>query len=143
VAKKKQRVGPVRAFGRDGDSAPGELSELGCPDCTGVLAVRALGDGGHLAFQCRVGHAYSAESLIEGKEEQLESALWIAIELSEEVAVLHTELALRAQRSGRRDTATRYVARAGRARRAAKAIREVIGHDGPAVQGSDQKRGRR
>jgi two-component system, chemotaxis family, protein-glutamate methylesterase/glutaminase len=67
---------------------------MGCPDCSGVLSQVKDGDGPHLHFICRVGHAYSLHSLVQAKEEQLEHALWSAISLLEHVAMID-ELLLR------------------------------------------------
>lgn len=43
-----------------------ELTDLGCPDCPGVLAL--LRTENQMSFVCSVGHAFSSESLIEAKE---------------------------------------------------------------------------
>ena len=44
--------------------SPG-LSGFSCPDCGGRLW--EIQDGGLLRFRCRVGHMYSADSLVDGK----------------------------------------------------------------------------
>src|SRR5688572_9433807 len=65
----------VPSFGRQ--EVPGRrLTDLGCPDCPGVLAAHTEGRKGHLTFVCRVGHVFAADTLIEAKEEALELALW-------------------------------------------------------------------
>src|SRR5688572_5852439 len=104
------RLRQGQEFGRDRDSAPGGLTDLGCPDCRGVLAVQEIGDGGHLSFECRVGHAFSSESLVAAKEEQLETALWTVVELFEEMNMLHNDLAARARDSGGQELARRFTA---------------------------------
>lgn len=63
----------------------GQLTQLGCPDCRGVLAVKELGENGYLSFSCQVGHTFSEESLLERKEAELEESLWVAVGTSEEL----------------------------------------------------------
>ena len=79
--------------------APGPAS-LVCPDCGGALSVRAEGDAEYLLFVCQVGHSYSATTLLSGKEERLEQALWSAVYLVEEMAGLLVDLAARRGRDG-------------------------------------------
>lgn len=106
---------------------------MGCPDCRGVLAVREEGRRGHLAFSCRVGHAYSGESLIRCKEEQLEDTLWSAVEVYEETALLHSEMSARARADGVREIADAYQARAQRASALVADLRQIIARDAPAT----------
>jgi two-component system chemotaxis response regulator CheB len=60
-----------------------------CPDCGGALWVV---DEELLRFRCRVGHAFSPESLFVGKRDALEAALWAAIVDLEERADLSRRL---------------------------------------------------
>jgi CheY-like chemotaxis protein len=92
------------------------LTSIGCPDCSGVLSAREEGDTGLLVFRCTVGHTFSNESLIAAKEEQLESALWAAVELFREVALICGELAARAERGGPGAQPDTYACRIERAR---------------------------
>jgi two-component system chemotaxis response regulator CheB len=85
-------------------SHPGEPSGFSCPDCNGVLW--AIRDGGLERFRCRVGHAWSPESLITRQSESLEAALWIALRSLEERAALAGRLAEPAGRRGHRITAS-------------------------------------
>ena len=92
------------------------MTDLGCPDCRGVLAVREEGRQGHLTFVCSIGHGYSGESLIRSKEEQLEDTLCAAVELYQEVAQLHHEARPERMRAeGGRGIADAYQRRAKRA----------------------------
>jgi two-component system chemotaxis response regulator CheB len=55
----------------------GEPSEFTCPECGGTLWEQQ--EGNLLRFRCRVGHAYSTESLVAEQREALEGALWGAV----------------------------------------------------------------
>lgn len=64
----------------------GTLSEFTCPECGGTLW--NVEGQGLLRFRCRVGHAYSAESLFAGKQQALEAAIYAAVVALEERADL-------------------------------------------------------
>ncbi|MST33211.1 chemotaxis protein CheB [Acidimicrobiaceae bacterium USS-CC1] len=78
-------VSPPDGGEDDGDvDDPGEpeLTEFTCPECGGAL--RRDERYGAWRFRCRVGHTYSATSLLTGKHDALETALWAAIVALEE-----------------------------------------------------------
>ena len=148
MAKQRRRAAPARVvprrtrgglgpFGRRGEKAEGaDLTDIGCPDCRGVLAVEERSSG-QLAFFCRVGHAYSGQSLVVAKEDQLENALWSAVETYEEVAMLGREMAQRLRRAGTRAGRSTHEERARRATRNAATLRGLIGRDRPALLRDD------
>jgi two-component system, chemotaxis family, protein-glutamate methylesterase/glutaminase len=103
---------------------PGEPSGFSCPDCNGVLW--AIRDGGLQRFRCRVGHAWSSESLLTRQSEALEAALWIALRSLEERAALARRLAEPARRRGHTITATRFEEQATEAQQAARVVRELL-----------------
>lgn len=76
------------------DGRPGEPSQFACPDCGGVLW--EMKDAGMLRFRCRVGHAYTAQSLDAQQAEGVEGALWAAIRALEESASLARQMAEKA-----------------------------------------------
>ncbi|TMK87352.1 MAG: chemotaxis protein CheB [Actinobacteria bacterium] len=104
----------------------GDPSEFTCPECGGTLWEQQEGD--LLRFRCRVGHAYSTESLLADQREALEAALWGAVVALEERADLANRLAGRMEDRGRAHRAGRYVREAGDARRRAGIVREAIAH---------------
>src|SRR5437016_4764026 len=106
----------------------GEPSEFTCPECGGTLWEQEEGD--FLRFRCRVGHAYSTESLLAEQREALEGALWGAVVALEERADLATRLAGRMEGRGRSHRAGRYNREAGDARRRVAIVREAITHLG-------------
>jgi two-component system, chemotaxis family, protein-glutamate methylesterase/glutaminase len=105
-------------------SHPGEPSGFSCPDCNGVLW--AIQDGGLERFRCRVGHAWSPESLITRQSESLEAALWIALRSLEERAALAGRLAEPARRRGHTITASRFEEQATEAQQAARVVRNLL-----------------
>jgi two-component system chemotaxis response regulator CheB len=56
------------------ENRPGNPSQFACPECGGVLW--ELDGEGMLRFRCRVGHAYTADSLSVEQAEAVEGALW-------------------------------------------------------------------
>ena len=57
----------------DAGRHPGELSGFTCPECSGPLY--GIQDGILERFRCRVGHAYTAAGVLEGKINALEEAV--------------------------------------------------------------------
>jgi two-component system chemotaxis response regulator CheB len=55
---------------------PGTPSTFACPECGGTLW--ELQEGELTRFRCRVGHAFSPDSLLAEQSEALETALWSA-----------------------------------------------------------------
>ena len=113
------------------------VTDMGCPDCSGVLALEVLGEQGHLRFCCQVGHAFSQESLMRGKEEQLERALWTTIETYEEIKLLCLAL----QERSEPDAAAAYAQRAKRAAEVSSHLRKVLAQDGPVVPSVSENKG--
>jgi two-component system chemotaxis response regulator CheB len=113
----------------------GEPSEFTCPDCGGTLWEQPEGD--LLRFRCRVGHAYSTESLVARQMESLEHALWAAVVALEERADLAQRLRRRMAARGSHGTASRFDREAADARRRARLVRETITHLSRADAGAD------
>jgi two-component system, chemotaxis family, protein-glutamate methylesterase/glutaminase len=72
----------------DGPQATGEQkpSAFACPECHGVLW--EMEEREHLRYRCRVGHAYTADTLRVSLSESAENSLWAALRAVEEKAAL-------------------------------------------------------
>jgi two-component system chemotaxis response regulator CheB len=73
------------------DELPVQPSGYGCPSCGGALFQYATEPNPR--FRCRVGHAWSAESLLDEQAIALEGALWIALRALEEKSALGRRMA--------------------------------------------------
>jgi two-component system chemotaxis response regulator CheB len=108
----------------DSGEHPGELSRFACPECSGPLY--EIRDGEFLRFRCRVGHAYTAENVLEEKSVALEHALYAALNTLEENVEMADRLAVRSRNHEHRHAAERFEERAREARRQAAVIRQVL-----------------
>jgi two-component system chemotaxis response regulator CheB len=108
----------------DGDDHPGSPAGFSCPDCSGALW--SIEEAGMLRFRCRVGHAWSAESLLAQQSEALEGALWMALRSLEEKAALSRDLGRRAELDDRTLSAARFSGLADEATNAARLIRDLL-----------------
>jgi two-component system chemotaxis response regulator CheB len=101
----------------------GPPSALSCPECRGPLW--EIAEGALTRYRCRVGHAYSEETLVAEHTAGVEAALWSAIEVLEERAELLRKVADRA-RPAKPGAANRLEEGARDALKRAMVIREVL-----------------
>lgn len=102
----------------------GKPSSYACPDCHGVLW--EVQEDDLLRFRCRVGHAFSPESLLAAQSDALEDALWTALRALEESAALTDRLGGRAGERGHDLAAGRFEQQATDARGRAGIIRQAL-----------------
>jgi two-component system chemotaxis response regulator CheB len=77
--------------GNEGDGVTGELTDLTCPECRGTIwEVRR---GRAADYRCRVGHTYSAKSMLAEHYAAQEKTLYAAVVALEEGASLARRLA--------------------------------------------------
>jgi two-component system chemotaxis response regulator CheB len=102
---------------------PGVPAGISCPDCNGAMFEI---DYDVLRFRCRVGHAWSPESLFAKQLEEAEAALWIAVRSLEEKAALHRRLAETAAENGQEVAIGLHEQKAEEAARTASTIRRLV-----------------
>jgi two-component system, chemotaxis family, protein-glutamate methylesterase/glutaminase len=119
------------------DRKPGDPSVFACPECGGTLW--EMHDHDLVRYRCRVGHAYSAESLLAEKSESLEAAMWTALRALEEQAALSRRMIERAVTQGRTSSANSYRGKVAEAESHAELIRRVLltRHPDPSTQTFD------
>jgi two-component system chemotaxis response regulator CheB len=110
---------------------PGTPSGFTCPECHGALW--EIEDGDLLRFRCRVGHAYSLDSLHSAQSEAVEAALWSAMLALKERSTLARRMAKNARHRGQVRTADRYEARAEESDRQAALLLDLLQSRGSAA----------
>jgi two-component system chemotaxis response regulator CheB len=108
----------------DARDHPGEPSPYSCPECGGVLW--EIRDGELIRFRCRVGHAYTSETLTTEQALTVEHALWSALRALEEHAAVRRRMADRATLNGNTITAERYRRRARELDAQAEQVRNLV-----------------
>ncbi len=106
------------------DDRAGKPSTFGCPDCGGTLW--ELQQQNLLRFRCRIGHAYSLESLLAKQSDALEDALWFALRALEEKASLTKRMGKRMRDRNQHLAAERMEEQAQDALTRANVIRETL-----------------
>ncbi|MGE0158476.1 MAG: chemotaxis protein CheB [Gemmatimonadales bacterium] len=99
----------------------GTLSPFTCPACRGSLW--ELDDGGILRYRCHTGHAFSAESLVDGQSIEIEEALYSALRALEEKATVLRRLH---ERVGAAVSGLDYETRASELDQAAEVVRGLL-----------------
>lgn len=116
------------ALGPASQAHPGTPSPYACPDCAGVLFELA---GDHDRFRCRVGHAWSGESLIDEQGSAVQRALWMALRAVEERTALTRQVAESAAKAGRTWSADHFTRVSVEAGRHAEVLRHLVIGRGP------------
>jgi two-component system, chemotaxis family, protein-glutamate methylesterase/glutaminase len=111
----------------DGHMKVGTPSVFSCPECGGVLW--EIRDEDLVRFRCRVGHAFSIESMMAAQSEGVEEALWAALKTLEESVSLSRRLQVQARERGQDWLAGRFKERLQDAEQRAEVIRLVLFKD--------------
>lgn len=96
--KREVRIAEMETNPLNDHEQVGKTSAYSCPDCGGVLWETQ--DSELTRFRCRVGHAFSTESILAQQSENIEQALWVALKTLEENVDLSHRMAQQAQRNG-------------------------------------------
>jgi two-component system chemotaxis response regulator CheB len=102
----------------------GPPSVFTCPECHGTLF--RVEDGGLARYRCRVGHGFSAESLLDAESGALEAALWSALRTLQERNDLMRRMAERARRQGQHSAADRFEERVREGNENAAVLRQLL-----------------
>ncbi len=103
---------------------PGKVSVFTCPECHGTLW--EADQRGIVRFRCRVGHVYSADSMLAAQTDSVDRALWTALRSLEERAALTHRLAERAEERQHKWVARAFAERAQAADGHAAVIRQLL-----------------
>ena len=118
------RMAELEADALHDDQRPGQPSPYSCPDCGGVMW--EIPDGEYMRYRCRVGHAYSPESMLGAQSDVLEEALWTAAKTLEESARLSQRLARAERARGHEWLAKRFESKEKEARERVEVIRRFL-----------------
>lgn len=88
------------------DIRVGIPSQYSCPECGGVLW--EIHDGRLLRFRCRVGHAFSIDSMMAEQSDAIEEAMWTALKVLEEQASISRKMADQSRQNGHLLMAQRF-----------------------------------
>jgi len=102
----------------------GEGETTICPECGGVLTERH--EAGTMLWQCRVGHRYSPESLLDVQAMDVEAAMWAGVRALEDRSRLLKRMAEQFEPQGRSRSARSFRDKAHDAAEQARAVREVL-----------------
>lgn len=111
---------PIVGIDVSRDAATGLI----CPDCGGALW--EVDEAGVPRYRCRIGHAYSPDTLVDSQGALLENALWSALRVLEERVDLLHRMAARAEAGGHTGSARTFRAKAHDAGRQAEIIRAGV-----------------
>lgn len=106
------------------DAQPGDIAPFSCPACGGTLW--ETDTGRVVSFRCRVGHAYTLNSLVAGHSETVERAFWSAYRALEEQSAMSRRVARRLADRGRLKSADRFERQAEQAARHAADLKQVL-----------------
>ena len=106
------------------DRSDSEQATVVCPECGGVLTERA--EAGVLQWECRVGHRYSPDTLLDAQADDVEGALWAAIRALADRAALLRRMAQQAERRGQPRSFRRFHRQAQSASEQAEIVRQAL-----------------
>lgn len=111
----------------------GNPAGLSCPECHGPMW--AMNDNSVRRYRCHVGHAYTAESMLDGQHDAEESLMWQLLRMMKERASLLWEMRSHAQHEQRADDVVHYDARVRQLQHNIAAIQQLLEQDDPPASG--------
>jgi len=94
-----------------------------CPECGGTLW---QADEKLVQFRCHVGHVYAGTDLLDHQADAMEGRLWEVLRYLVDQSILGKQLAVKAEKDGRLQSAGQFRKRAGVAEAHAGVIRQLI-----------------
>ncbi len=107
----------------EADDPPAREATI-CPECGGVLTERQ--ESGTTVWQCRVGHRYSPEGLLNAQALDVEAAMWAAVRVLEDRRRLLDQMADQFEASGQNRSARSIRTKARAAKDQAHTVREAL-----------------
>ncbi|GAA1555645.1 chemotaxis protein CheB [Actinomadura kijaniata] len=107
------------------ESPPHEYSGLTCPECGGPLYSRSA-PAGSMRMECRIGHGWSPQSLLESQDRTVERALSMAVTQLAERSVLTRRLAQAAAERGHRLSRDQFADKARQTEEAAETLQRML-----------------
>ena len=129
----RYRQGSISLSGRrirdmstsNGNESSGAPSYFTCPECHGPIFISQ--NGALTEYRCLVGHAYGPSSMAQAQYEGLERMLWSASNFLKQKANFEEQSAEAARQAGNQKEARRLKKRAGKSRRQAETVEEILG----------------
>jgi two-component system chemotaxis response regulator CheB len=112
------------ANGNGGSAAEGHLVPLTCPSCHGAL--QEIDDGKGISFACHTGHTFGPKTLLEGQDEDIETALWSAVRALQEKMFFLDRLAKRAEENASTTMLERHQQERGRIEHHVATLRRLL-----------------
>jgi two-component system, chemotaxis family, protein-glutamate methylesterase/glutaminase len=129
--KMEADISAMRPGAIHNEERPGKPSVFACPDCHGTLF--EIEDGELARFRCRVGHAYSPESLLAAQANGVEEALWTALRALEEKIALTKRLLERMMDRGHKASVASFQRQMVDTEQQAEVLRQVLMQSGSAA----------
>ena len=115
----------------------GTPSQYSCPECGGVLW--EIHDGELLRYRCRVGHAFSVDSMMAEQSDAIEEAMWAALKTLEEQVSISRKMAQQARQNGRAWMAERFEDRQREAEKRVDLLLTALGRSEPPLPTLEQE----
>jgi two-component system chemotaxis response regulator CheB len=111
----------------------GPLTQFTCPECRGSLV--QITEGNLFRFRCHTGHGFSAETLLEGLMETVNSLVWQTTRGFQEASMLLEHIGGHMQEYGGSAEAERFLAMARELNQQASRFQKIaIGHESLRVE---------
>ena len=122
------RMATFEAMGPEVESRISEVAALSCPDCDGPLW--EIRNSRPIRFRCSIGHAFTAEAVLEQQAHEVERAMWVAFRTLRERSALARRAAEQEKSLGRPGLARMWTERAEEVDGQARVLGRVLSGSG-------------